>query len=131
MGTHGGKRPGAGRKPTRERFASNVTKAEKRIADRLPDLIDNLFELAEGVTVQEIDGHGNRKVYDRPPDFRAASYLLDRILGKPVQAVDAEVSGPDNGALLIRVVYDDQHPDPDAADPAPGAAASDPGSGAF
>lgn len=102
-GTHGGKRAGAGRKPTRERFASKVGAAEKRIADRLPELIDHLFELSEGVTVQETDAQGREKVYTRPPDFRAASYLIDRILGKPVQAVDAELTGEGGGPISLHV----------------------------
>lgn len=44
----GGARPGAGRKPTRERFARPVEQAEKRIADRLPEFVDNQILLALG-----------------------------------------------------------------------------------
>lgn len=45
---HGGKRAGAGRKPKAEKFAPQIDRAEKRIADRLPELIDNQFALALG-----------------------------------------------------------------------------------
>lgn len=103
----GGARIGAGRKPKFERFATAIQRAEKRIADRLPELIDTLFELSEGITVREFDAKGEAKIYDRPPDFRAAAYLVDRVLGKPTQAVDAEVSGSGGGAIRIKVEYAD------------------------
>jgi hypothetical protein len=88
----------------RERFRAKIAAAEKRIADRLPELVDSMFELAEGVTVRETDADGSPRTYTRPPDFRAASYLIDRILGKPVVAVEAEVSGPDGGPIAITAI---------------------------
>lgn len=112
----GGVRPGAGRKPRAEKYARPIASAEKRIADRLPDLVDKLFELAEGVEVQD-----KGKVYCTPPDFRAASYLVDRILGKPTQAVDAAVSGPNGGPQVIRVLWGDADEDDSLTTPAPGA----------
>lgn len=102
-GKSGGARQGAGRKPKAERFKGAIAAAEKRIADRLPDLIDNLLELSAGVTVQETDAQGREKVYTRPPDFRAASYLIDRILGKPVQAIEAEHTGEGGGPISLHV----------------------------
>lgn len=102
-GRSGGARQGAGRKPKAERFKSAIAAAEKRIADHLPQLIDSLLELSEGVTVQETDAQGREKVYTRPPDFRAASYLIDRILGKPVQAIEAEHTGADGGPISLQV----------------------------
>jgi hypothetical protein len=81
---HGGRRPGAGRKPKAERFASKIAAAEKRIADRLPDLVDRLFELADGVTIQKTDSEGGVDIYTQPPNIRALVYLVDRILGKPL-----------------------------------------------
>ncbi len=82
MSTHGGARPGAGRKPTRERFASAVAKAEKKIADNLPVLVDTLLEEARG------------------GDTKAAQYLIDRILGKPVAV--QEITGQDGGPLQVQ-----------------------------
>lgn len=105
-GRSGGKRAGAGRKPKAEKYATAINRAEKRIADRLPELVDRLFELAEGVRVEELSLDGKSNVYQRPPDFKAASYLLDRILGKPTQAVEAEVET--DGRLRIVVEYDDR-----------------------
>ena len=55
--TNGGARKGAGRKPKAVRFATQINRAEKRIADRLPRLVDNLFELADGGYLRE------KKVY--------------------------------------------------------------------
>ncbi len=100
MGQNGGARPGAGRKRKDEKFKAPIAKAEKRIADRLPQLIDNLFELADGVTVQETDPKtGATTVYTRPPDRQANEYLLNRIMGKPTER--QEVSGPDGTALEV------------------------------
>ena len=87
----GGARVGAGRKPKSERFAVAINRAEKNIADKLPSLIGSLLELARGVSVEEIDKDGNAHVFTRPPDFKAASYLVDRIMGKPTTVVDAEI----------------------------------------
>ena len=85
----GGARPGAGRKKVRERFARPVEDAEKKIADRLPELIEILFRLA-----------------DRG-DYKSAAYLVDRVLGKPRQSVDAELTGKDGEDLRITVKYAD------------------------
>src|SRR5947209_4218827 len=94
---HGGARAGAGRKAKAVKFARPIAAAEKRIADRLPHLVDKLLELADGVTVSEIDAKGEERVYLRPPDRQAAEYLLNRILGKPTER--AELSGPDGGPI--------------------------------
>jgi hypothetical protein len=85
MAQNGGARPGAGRKPKEEKFKQPIAKAEKRIADRLPWLVDQMMELAEGVVVQEFDKDGEPRIYQRPPDYKAIAYLLDRIMGKPTE----------------------------------------------
>ena len=90
MAGRGGTRAGAGRKAKRDKHAGAINKAEKRIKDRLPELIDNLFELAEGVEVQERDANGAVKVYSRPPDRQANEYLLNRIMGKPTERHETE-----------------------------------------
>lgn len=81
-GTHGGARAGSGRKPTRERFAAQVAKAEKQIADKLPAIIEDQLRAA-------LDG-----------DVKAGQYLIDRILGKPIAV--QEVSGPDGGPIPVQ-----------------------------
>jgi len=81
----GGARPGAGRPRTRDKFAGHIAKAEKRIADRLADYIDNLQQLADGVMVQEEVLPGQLIIYKRPPDRQANEYLLNRIMGKPTE----------------------------------------------
>jgi len=88
----------AGRPRKAEKFAGPIADAEQQIADRLPDLIDRMFELADGVEVQEVDKKtGATKVYSRPPDRDAIRYLVDRILGKPTER--QEISGPDGGPI--------------------------------
>jgi hypothetical protein len=82
--SHGGSRAGSGRKRKHDKFGTAIQKAETRIADRLPELIDRMFELASGVWAEEQTLAG-RIVYQRPPDYKAASYLIDRIMGKPTE----------------------------------------------
>ena len=48
MGQNGGARPGAGRKAKAEKFAGPIAKVEERIADRLPQIVDNLEAIADG-----------------------------------------------------------------------------------
>lgn len=84
-GKNGGARPGAGRKPKDEKFKVPIAKAEKKIADKLPWLIDQALELAEGVIVQERDKDGTPRIYQRPPDMRSIAYLVDRIMGKATE----------------------------------------------
>lgn len=84
----GGARPGAGRKPKAVVYVQPIREAEKLIKDRLPWLVDRLFELAEGVRVESTGISGEPIVYQRPPDRASCEYLMDRIMGKPTQPVD-------------------------------------------
>jgi glucose dehydrogenase len=88
---HGGSRPGAGRKSTGATFASEIQAAKRRIADQLPQLIDNLLTLANGVTVHEVDQDGGVKIYAKPPDRKANEYLINRILGTPMVRIEADI----------------------------------------
>lgn len=81
---NGGARPGAGRKPKAEKYERQINSAEKKIADKLPFLVDKLLELSEGVLVEKA-GPTGRVIYQQPPDRAAAQYLLDRIMGKPTE----------------------------------------------
>lgn len=97
---NGGSRSGAGRKSRAEKYERPINRAEKRIVDRLPELIDAQFDLALGVTVQDVDREtGGTIVYTRPPDSKAGQYLIDRIMGKPTQ--HQEVTGEDGGPIQI------------------------------
>jgi hypothetical protein len=61
---HGGARLGAGRKPKALQYDEQVTAVEEKIVEMLPRLVDKLSEMA-------MEG-----------DFRAARYLIDRIMGR-------------------------------------------------
>lgn len=87
MAGRGGKRPGSGRPPKRVINESPIRAAERKIADRLPWLVDKLMELAEGIHEEKAIGDGAVMVYKRPPDRQAAEYLIDRIMGKPTQPI--------------------------------------------
>ncbi len=95
----------AGRPRKAEQYAGAIAKAEKRIADRLPELIDNMFKLASGVYVPDTDKEGNQiGIYLTPPDRAANQYLIDRILGKPTER--SEISGPDGGPVVREVIIE-------------------------
>ena len=91
---HGGARPGAGRKPKPDKFKIPIAKAEQKIADKLPWLIDQAMELAEGVVIQEADKDGSPRIYQRPPDMNAIKYLVDRIMGKPTERRELTLDKP-------------------------------------
>jgi hypothetical protein len=91
LNSHGGLRSGAGRKRKTEKFVTQIQRAEKKIADKLPWVVDKMLELAEGVTVREF-GPGGPIVYQRAPDLGALKYLADRIMGKPTERADVTVS---------------------------------------
>lgn len=94
MAQNGGARPGAGRKRKDDKFKLPIAKAEQRIADKLPQLIDNLLMLAEGVLVEEFSiATGGKMVFQRPPDRQANEYLINRIMGKPTER--RELTTPD------------------------------------
>jgi hypothetical protein len=98
----GGARPGAGRPRKSEKHRGAIAKAEKRIADRLPELIDLQFALAKGVSLVQSskelqnviemlksDPDEASAVVDKLKDFFAVApdgnsgrYLIDRIMGK-------------------------------------------------
>lgn len=98
VGKNGGARSGAGRKPKAEKYETAINRAEKRIADRLPELIDNMFRLATGVIVQDTDDEGETLIYQKPPDYKANEYLINRILGKPTER--QELTGEDGAPLI-------------------------------
>lgn len=98
-GKNGGARPGAGRKRTAIKHQTAREKAEGQIVDRLPWIIEKLFELGEGVAVEKFNSMGVPMVYQLPPDLGALKYLADRVMGKPTER--QEVSGPDGGPIDI------------------------------
>ena len=55
------------------------------IGDRLDKILDALYDLATGHWVEEVTNEGERRVYRKSPDFRAAQYLTDRQLGRPTE----------------------------------------------
>lgn len=95
---------GPGRPKKADKHAGAVARAEKKIAENLPQLIDNMLELAAGVTVQEVDKESGLTVYTKPPDRQANEYLINRIMGKPTER--QEVSGANGGAIEVVYSYD-------------------------
>lgn len=140
--SHGGRRPGSGRKTkaaTKLR-AELLAEADQQIVDHLPQLVANLIKLADGgyrrveekwepepfAGIDPLTGQRReepelvlveRKVSVAEPDRAANQYLIDRILGKTKQAV--EVSGKDGEPLQAVIYLPSNGRDPDAGNPPP------------
>lgn len=92
---------GPGRPRKADQNAGAVARAEKKIRDRLPEIVDAMIELALGVVVDELNPVTNqRMVYQKPPDRGAGQYLMDRIMGKPTER--HEHTGEDGGDIRIQ-----------------------------
>ena len=104
---HGGARPGSGRKPRAERFASEIELAERRCADRLPQVLDNLELIADGESPKieerwEAAGSVMIEVQAKGP----AGELLFTPSGRPsmVKALAFPGRGPEELVLVERKV---------------------------
>jgi hypothetical protein len=113
-GNNGGARAGAGRKPLAHKFKGLIAKAETLIAKRMLTLIEQQFKLADGVSVVETSDEIKivvgmlqqaldpekyaaivarlEKVFAVKPDRQAIEYLLNRIMGKPVERTEQDMS---------------------------------------
>lgn len=60
-----------------------------RVHKWLPELADLMMGLARGIKVKEGVGD-DAVVYERPPDYRAISYLTDRVIGKAPTTVNED-----------------------------------------
>jgi len=85
----------SGRPAKADKFAGEIARAERRIARRLVRYIANMEALADGVYQEEKSDNGSRVVYQRPPDRAANEYLINRILGKPTERSDVNLTTDD------------------------------------
>lgn len=85
MAQHGGKRPGAGRKP------GGVSKAKRELADMAKDYADKALAV-----LAEIMGDNQQPAAAR---VSAANAMLDRGHGKPAQAV--QLTGSEGGPVTV------------------------------
>lgn len=125
---NGGARPGAGRKAKAEKYKQPIAKAEKKIVDKLPWLVDQALACAKGVPLVQSSPAINivvgmlqqcvtapdqvaalnaaidrlEYIFSTPPDAKSIQYLMDRIMGKPL--AKQEVTGEDGAPLAISVV---------------------------
>lgn len=96
---------GPGRPKKTDKYRGKIERAEKQIADRLPDLIENMFRLATGVMIEEVNPlTGEKDIYQKPPDYKANEYLINRIMGKPTER--QEIEYPEG--IDVKVIADEQ-----------------------
>lgn len=83
-------------------------KVTKKIGRKGKYLTDKLFELIEGIYIEDKRANasgknkGVIKYYQVPPNLAAITYALDRVLGKPKQTVDK--SEERKGIILVEHV---------------------------
>lgn len=120
----------SGRPRRSDKFAGAISQAEQRIAQRLPELIDNMFHLAMGGyerveeqwapagTLWVGSGDSLRRMYPQAQademvlikrtvsvadkDRQANEYLINRILGKPIER--QEIGGIKGGLIEVSFV---------------------------
>lgn len=70
----------------------------KLVHPKVPDLVERMFDLAEGLKVLDEDG---QSVFTRPPDRLAIEYLLNRAFGKPALSVPASGVGIQSKVVIV------------------------------
>ena len=67
---------------------SASTETDQVITANLPALINSLIQLAAGVLVLKETANGE-PVFRLPPNRLAAEYLINRVLGRPIERTDS------------------------------------------
>jgi hypothetical protein len=90
----GGKRIGAGRKKGLASIKAEEARKymNERISSELEPIITSQIEMAKGMYYEVIDEEGVKKVYRNLPDPRAATYLLNQLVGKAKETMDMNVT---------------------------------------
>lgn len=90
-----------GRPPTRQAHAGKVREAEGKIADRLPELVDLLMEMALGRKPERCTVHPmdilecptcHERSHGSPANQSALTYAINRVAGTPTVAGEQRVN---------------------------------------
>ncbi len=94
--TRGGYRAGAGRKrglaSIKAEEARNYT--VQRIVAELEPILTGQIELAKGIFCEVETEEGLKTIYQRAPDPRVASYLLNQLIGHPKETAEVQIVKP-------------------------------------
>lgn len=74
-----------------QRYVMAIRKAEKQIADRLPELMDGMIDLALGVRAE--DGEKQQK-YSKQPEYKALEFLISKVMPKSSERQVAKADEP-------------------------------------
>lgn len=78
-----------GRSGRKKSPSTMVDEALETVDQALPDIFTGLIERAKGLKVAIDQGD---VIFTREPDREAAIYLIDRVLGRPKQAIDQRMT---------------------------------------
>ncbi len=93
-----------------ELYAEPIKKVSDHIANKLEDIARAIIDVALGTKCIRHNSNGEEiDVYDRPPDYRAAANLLDRIMGRPTEYKEIESTLDAQSKVLI-YIPDNQRP---------------------
>lgn len=86
--------------PRRIKQAHAIERAELFLARKLPQHLQKLMELANGVVVLgKEDLEGDSTVYVTPPDRQALQFLIERGMGKATNKM--EIAGEGGGPIQV------------------------------
>lgn len=67
-------------------------------------VFERLFELVEGVIVQETNKDGKERIYTKEPNSFAAKILIEQRFGKPKQVIVGDESQPFIAKVRVEIV---------------------------
>jgi len=91
--------------------ADLIKAAESAIGEELDWLIGKLKELANGIYMVKYTPEGDERVYFTAPDRVAIMYLMDRVMGKPVNKTESK----NEHTLTVRLAMGKRDRERDAA----------------
>jgi hypothetical protein len=96
MAKRGGKREGAGRKKGMASIKAEEARKYlcERVAGEMEEILAGQIELAKGVYSEVETGEGYRRIYRKPPDPKAAAYLLNQLVGKAKETLSMDFTEP-------------------------------------
>jgi hypothetical protein len=83
---------GRPRSADREEFRAANRLLRERYAAKAPDAQKNIFDLADGIWIEEEHEDGTRRVYKTAPNYFANQHIIERVMGRVSNEAETELS---------------------------------------